>query len=136
MRKLSNTKATIRVATKKEHPIRPFCTNNQRFRAETNRILEENYEHHTKIYTDGSKKEEDVGYAVIWEEQTIKRKIHPQNSIYRAEQSAIINATYSLWKKDGPKVIITDSLSTTMVVSDRKRTKNPKTQKIRKLMDE
>jgi hypothetical protein len=24
----------------------------------------------------GSKKEEEVGYAVVWEEQTIKRKIH------------------------------------------------------------
>jgi hypothetical protein len=36
----------------------------------------------------------------------------------------------------GPKVIITDSLSTMMAVSDRKRTKNPKTQTIRKLMDQ
>jgi hypothetical protein len=27
MRKLSNTKAAIQVVTKKEHPIRPFCTN-------------------------------------------------------------------------------------------------------------
>jgi hypothetical protein len=27
MRKLSNTKAMIRVVTNKEHPIRPFCTN-------------------------------------------------------------------------------------------------------------
>jgi hypothetical protein len=27
MRKLSNTKATIRVVTNNEHPIRPFCTN-------------------------------------------------------------------------------------------------------------
>jgi hypothetical protein len=26
MRKLSNTKATLRVVTNKEHPIRPFCT--------------------------------------------------------------------------------------------------------------
>jgi archaellum biogenesis ATPase FlaH len=61
--------------------------------------------------TDGSKKDEEVGYAVIWEEQAIKRKTHPQ-------------------------VIITDSLSTMMAVSDRKQTKNPKTQTIRKLMDQ
>jgi hypothetical protein len=33
-------------------------------------------------------------------------------------------------------VIITDSLSTMMAVSDRKRSKNPKTQTIRKLMDQ
>jgi hypothetical protein len=59
---------------------------------ETNRILKEKYERHTKICTDGSKKEEEVGYTVVWQEQTIKRKIHPQNSIYSGEQSAIINA--------------------------------------------
>jgi hypothetical protein len=51
-------------------------SNNQRFRAETNRILKENYKRHTKIYKDGSKKEEEVGYAVVWEEQTIKKKIN------------------------------------------------------------
>jgi hypothetical protein len=55
--------------------------------------LKEKYEHHTEIYTDGSKKEEG---AVVWEEQTIKRKIDTQNSIYSAEQSALINAIYSL----------------------------------------
>jgi hypothetical protein len=27
MKRLSNTKAAIRVVTNKEHPIRPFCTN-------------------------------------------------------------------------------------------------------------
>jgi hypothetical protein len=71
----------------------------------------------------GPKKEKgEIGYAVVWEEQTIKRKIHPQNSIYSAEQLAIINAIYNTWKKEGPKMIITDSLSTMMAVSDRKRT--------------
>jgi hypothetical protein len=65
--------------------------------------LKEKYERHTQIYTDGSKKEEEeVGYAVVWEEETIKKKIHPQNSIYSTEQSAIINSIYSTWKKYGP----------------------------------
>jgi hypothetical protein len=40
-------------------------SNNQRYRAETNRIWKEKYEHHTKIYTDGPKKEEEVGNAVV-----------------------------------------------------------------------
>jgi hypothetical protein len=48
--------------------------------------------------------------------------------MYSAEDSVIT------WKKEGPKVIITDSFATMMAVSDRKRTKNPKTQTIRKLM--
>jgi hypothetical protein len=67
-------------------------SNNQRVRAKSIRILKEKYEHHTEIYTDGSKKEE----GAVWEEQTIKRKIDTQNSIYSAEQSALINAIYSL----------------------------------------
>jgi hypothetical protein len=70
------------------------------------RILKEKYECHTKIYTDGFKKEEKVEYAVVWEEQTIKTKIHPQNSIYSTEHPAIIYAIiyniyilYNSWKK-------------------------------------
>jgi hypothetical protein len=90
-----------------------------------------NFPRHTKIYTDG---EDEIRYTVVWEEQTIKRKIHPLNSIYSAEQSAIINAIYITWKIEGPKVIIMDSLSTMTAVLDRKRTKNSKTQTIRKLM--
>jgi hypothetical protein len=91
-------------------------SNNQRFRAETNRVLKEKHERHTRIYllsnTDGpNKEEEEVEYAVVWEEQRIKRKINPL-------------------------AIIKDSLSTMMAVSDRKQTKNPKTQTIRKLMDQ
>jgi hypothetical protein len=35
-------------------------SNNQRFRAETSRILKEKYKRHTNIYTDGLKKESDT----------------------------------------------------------------------------
>jgi hypothetical protein len=38
-----------------------YPNSNERFRKETARILEERYKHHTKIYMDGSKKEERVG---------------------------------------------------------------------------
>jgi hypothetical protein len=72
-------------------------SNNQGFCVDTNRKLKEKYKRHTKIYTDrdGFKKVEKVRYAVVCEEQTIKRKIHPQNLICSAEQSAIINTIYS-----------------------------------------
>jgi hypothetical protein len=44
MRKLSNTKATIRVVTSTEHSIKPFCTNpfkidEYAFRPETLKLL-------------------------------------------------------------------------------------------------
>jgi hypothetical protein len=102
-------------------------SNNRRFQAETTRLLDEKYRLHIKAYTDGSKKEEKVGYAVVLPERTIKRRQLPQNSIYNVEQSAR--------KCKEKTVIITDSLSTMMAVLDRKRSKNPKTQTIRKLMD-
>jgi hypothetical protein len=109
----------------------------ERLQAETFRILNEKYEQHNKIDTDGLNKDEKVGYAVVLSESTIKRRQFPQNSIYSAEQSAIINAIYSTASYNQKRVIITDSLSTIIaVVSDRKRSKNPKTQLIRKLIDQ
>jgi hypothetical protein len=50
---------------------------------ETARILEERYKHHTKIYTDGSKKEERVGYAVIWNHQKITRSAATKHNLQR-----------------------------------------------------
>jgi ribonuclease HI len=69
-------------------------------------------------------------------ETTIKRRQYPQNSIYSAEKSAIINAIYSTASYNQKRVIITDSISIIIPVSDRKRSKNPKTQLIRKLIDQ
>jgi hypothetical protein len=109
---------------------------NERFQAEILRILNEKYEHHSKIYTNGSKKDEKVGYAVAVSESIIKRRQFPQNLIYSAEQSAIINAFYSTASYNQNRVIITDSLSTIIAVSDRKRSKNPKIQLIQKLIDQ
>jgi ribonuclease HI len=96
---------------------------NERFQAETFRILNKKYENHSKIYTDGSNKDEKVGYAVVLSENTMKGRQFPQNSITSAEQSAIINAIYSTASCNQKRVIITDSLSTIIEVSDRKRSK-------------
>jgi hypothetical protein len=98
---------------------------NERYQAETFRIINEKYENHSKIYTDGSKKYKKVGYAEVLSESTIKRRQFPQNSIYSAEQSAIIYAIYSTASYNQKRVIVTDSLSTIIAVSDRKRSKNP-----------
>jgi hypothetical protein len=94
------------------------------------------YEHYSKIYTDGSKIDEKVRYVVVLSESTIKKRRFPQNSIYSPERSAIINAFYSTANYNQKRVITTDSLSTIMAVSDRKRSQNPKTQLIRKLIDQ
>jgi ribonuclease HI len=93
-------------------------------------------EHNSRIYTDGSKRNEKVGYAVVLIESTVKRRQFPQNLIYSAEQSAIINAFNSTANYNQKRVITTDSLNTIIAVSDRKRSKNPKTELIRKLIDQ
>jgi ribonuclease HI len=95
-------------------------------RGETARILENKCKHHIKIYTDGSKKEDRVGYSVIWNQQ--------KNKIFSAEQGAILSAIYATMVDPQRKVIATDSLSTLLAASDKKVTKNPKTRQIRKLL--
>jgi hypothetical protein len=66
------------------------------FQVETFCILNEKYEHHSKIYTDRSKKDEKIRYAAVLRENTLKRRQFQQNLIYSAEQSAIMNAIYFL----------------------------------------
>jgi ribonuclease HI len=89
----------------------------------------------TKIYTDGSKMGEKVGYAVVKEEHTIKKRILLQNTVFSAEQSAIIEAIQSEKNNRHEIVIITDSLRTIMAAENRTPTKKPKKQTIRKMLD-
>jgi hypothetical protein len=60
---------------------------------ETARTLDEDYGKHVKIYTDGSKMGEKVEYDIVKEEHMIKKRILTQNTVFSAEQSAIIGAT-------------------------------------------
>jgi hypothetical protein len=88
---------------------------------------------HEKIYTNGSKKDERAGYAVITPNRTYKRRVHQQNTVFSTEQEAIIKA---IWLTEGTqrdKVIITDSLST--LSNGNNHTKSPKTIKLREMMD-
>jgi hypothetical protein len=74
---------------------------NESYQAETILILNEKYEHHIKIYKDGSKNEEEkVGYALMVKGSKIRKRKFPQKSIYSVEQSTIINAIYSTQHND------------------------------------
>jgi hypothetical protein len=66
---------------------------------------------------------------------TIKKRMLPQNTVFSAKQSAIIEAIQSEKNNRHEKVIITYSLSTIMAAENRTPTKNPKTQTIRNNMD-
>jgi hypothetical protein len=78
--------------------LSPFVTRLSRIQ-ELRRVLispnNKGYGKHVKIYTYGSKMGDKVGYAVVKEEHTIKKRILPQNTVFSAEQSAIIEAIQS-----------------------------------------
>jgi archaellum biogenesis ATPase FlaH len=74
-----------------------------------------------------------VGYAVVKEEHTIKKRILPQNTVFSAEQSAFMEAIESEKNNRHEIVIITDSLSTIMAAENHTPTKNAKIQTIRKM---
>jgi ribonuclease HI len=59
-----------------------------------------------------------------------------QNTIYSAEQEAIIKAIGTTRKSNKKRVILTDSLSTMMATERNGDTKNPKTRILRKMIDE
>jgi hypothetical protein len=50
-------------------------TPNEIFRAEFQELANEKYNDHPRIYIDGSKKEEKVGYAVVTDQQSTQRRI-------------------------------------------------------------
>jgi hypothetical protein len=52
---------------------------------ETARTLDEDYGKHVKKYTGRSKMGDKVGYAVVKEEHTIKKKILHQNTVLSAD---------------------------------------------------
>jgi ribonuclease HI len=75
--------------------------------------------------------EEKVGYAVVTDQQSTRRRIRNQPSIFSAKQEAIIDEIQKPSTTGVRGVIFTDSLRTMMVASRNNHTKNPKTRKIR-----
>jgi hypothetical protein len=113
----------------------PKGSESERLRREAAKIIQENYERHEKKYTDGSKKDERAGYAVMTPNRTYRRRVHQQSTVFSTEQEAIIKA---IWLTEGAqrdKLIIIDSLSTLTAINGNNHTKNPKTIKLREIMD-
>jgi hypothetical protein len=102
-------------------------TPNEIFRAEFQELVNEKFNDHTRIYSDGSNKEEKVGYAVVTDQHSTRRRIRDQSSIFSAIQKLPTTVIR--------EVIFTNSLRTTMAASENNHTKNSKTRKIRQLMD-
>jgi hypothetical protein len=114
----------------------PERSSSIRFSADIAKILEEKYNKLIRIYMDDSKKDEKVGCSMITPDQKFRKRLKPKNTVYSAEQEAIIKAIYVTQRTGERRVVITDSLSTLMAVEGDINSKNPKTLSLRKLMDE
>jgi ribonuclease HI len=110
-------------------------TSSELYRTKMARMLDEDYGRHVKIFTDGSKMGDKVGYAIVKEDTRSRKEFYLKTWCLVAEQSAIIMAIQSERKNRHEIVIITDSLSTIMAAKSRTSTKNPNTQTIRKMLD-
>jgi hypothetical protein len=85
-------------------------------KATPNKILQEQLNTTTTQGFTPTKKEEKVGYAVVIDQQSTRRRIRDQSSIFSTKKEAIIDAI----PKTGVRgVIFTDSLSTMMAASKR-----------------
>jgi ribonuclease HI len=97
-------------------------------------ILNKKYEHHIKIYTDGSKKDKKSWIRSSTKRQHYKKET-TSTKLDHQRWAISHNKRYSLHYNQ-KQVIITESFSKLIAVSDRKRSKNPKTQLIRNLIDQ
>jgi hypothetical protein len=70
----------------------PKGASKERIKAEFTSLMADKYEDSDQIYTDGSLKDDKVGFAIVTNNQIIKKRMRSQISIYYAEQQAIITA--------------------------------------------
>jgi ribonuclease HI len=84
-------------------------------------------------YTDGSLKDDKVGFVIFTNNQIIKIRTRSQSSIYSAKQQAIIKAMESTTRTNEPTIIALDSLNSLLAASGNRWTLNPRN--IRRLLD-
>jgi hypothetical protein len=73
---------------------------------------------------------------MITPNQKFKKRLKPQNTVYKAKQEAIIKEIYVTQRTGERRVIITNSFNTLMAVEGDINLKNPKTLSPRKILDE
>jgi hypothetical protein len=59
----------------------PKGSGSERFIREPAKILQEKFERHVKIYTDGSKKDDRAGYVVITPNRPYRRRVQQQSIV-------------------------------------------------------
>jgi hypothetical protein len=70
----------------------PKRARKERIKGEFTSLMSDKYEEYDQIYTNGFLKDDKLGFAIVTNNQTIKKRLRPPSSIYSAEQQAIITA--------------------------------------------
>ena len=92
--------------------------------------LRDQHSNDFRLYTDGSKVENGVAYAIANEDLEISKRLHNNATIFTAELKAILDAVKCANNTDHPKiVIITDSRSSIQTITNI-YTRNPLKQEI------
>jgi hypothetical protein len=86
-------------------------------------------------YKDLHRRVKEIRIRVVTDQQSTRRRMRNQSSIFSSEQEAIIDAIQKLPTTGVRGVRFTDSLSTMMAASGNNHTKTPETGKIKQLMD-
>jgi ribonuclease HI len=88
------------------------------------------------IYTDGSLKEEQVGWAVVVPSSTLKYRLILETTIFNAEMFAILKAMKQPNEKNCSRIIMTDSLSSLIALEKVFPSKNSMENKILNMLAE
>jgi hypothetical protein len=81
----------------------------ERIKAEFTSLIADKYEEFDQIYMDGLLKEHKVGFAIVTNNQIIRKRMRSQSSIYSAEQQAITMVMESTTRTNKATFIATDS---------------------------
>jgi hypothetical protein len=113
----------------------PIGASKKRIKAVFTSLMAGKYEEYDQIYTDGSLKDDKVGFAIVTNNQIIKKRMRSQSSIYSAEQQAIITAMKSTTPTNKPTITAMDSLSSLLAAFGNRWTRNAKKRNFRRLLD-
>jgi ribonuclease HI len=108
----------------------PKGASKETIKAEFTSLMADKHESIHEEYTDGSLKDDKVGFVFVTNNQIIKIRTRSQSSIYSSKQQAIITAMESTTRTNEPIIIATDSL---LAASGNRWTRNPRN--IRRLLD-
>ena len=107
-----------------------LVTPQEKYRQEYKRACEEKYKNWIKLYTDGSKREEGVGAAAVWNGGIRSAALPREASIFSAELYAITMAVRVIEELQGTQFVVFSDSSSVLKALMYKRNRHPVTRKL------